>query len=138
MNCVNLVGRLTRDPITGYTTSGMAVCKFTVAIDRKKRNEDKITDYINVTAFDKLAENCERFIGKGSLVGIQAYLASGHYENKHGETIYTLDVNANRVEFLDKKKEQKTEEQHEEEQHEEEQQELTPEGFTAIDEDIPF
>ena len=133
MNCVNLVGRLTRDPITGYTTSGMAVCKFTVAIDRKKRNEDKITDFINVTAFDKLAENCERFIGKGSLVGIQGYLASGHYENKHNETIYTLEVNANRVEFLDKKKEQKTEEQ-----HEEEQQEFAPEGFTAINEDIPF
>lgn len=129
MNCVNLVGRLTRNPITGYTTSGMAVCKFTVAIDRKKRNEDKITDYINVTAFDKLAENCERFIGKGSLVGIQGYLASGHYENKHNETIYTLEVNANRVEFLDKKKEA--------EPIKEEQQE-EPEGFTAIDEDIPF
>lgn len=134
MNCVNLIGRLARDPITRYTTSGMAVCKFTVATDRtKKKNEDKITDFINVTAFDKLAENCERFIGKGSLVGVQGYLASGHYENKHGETIYTLDVNANRVEFLDKKKEQKTEEQ-----HEEEQQEFAPEGFTAIDEDIPF
>ena len=132
MNCVNLVGRLVRNPMTGYTTKGMAVCKFTVAIDRKKRNEDKITDYINVTAFDKQAENCERYIGKGSLVGVQGYLASGHYENKHGETIYTLEVNANRVEFLDKKKEQKTEEQHEEEQQEE------PKGFTAIDEDIPF
>ena len=134
MNCVNLIGRLARDPITRYTTSGKAVCKFTVATDRiKKKDEDKITDFINVTAFDKLAENCERFIGKGSLVGVQGYLASGHYENKHGETIYTLDVNANRVEFLDKKKEQKTEEQ-----HEEEQQEFAPEGFTAIDEDIPF
>lgn len=133
MNCVNLIGRLVRDPITRYTTSGMAVCKFTVAIDRKKRNEDKITDYINVTAFDKQAENCERFIGKGSSVGVQGYLASGSYENKHGETIYTLDVNANRVEFLDKKKEQKTEEQ-----HEEEQQEFQPNGFTAINEDIPF
>lgn len=133
MNCVNLVGRLARNPMTGYTTKGMAVCKFTVAIDRKKKNEDKITDYINVTAFDKLAENCERFIGKGSLVGIQGYLASGNYENKHNETIYTLEVNANRVEFLDKKKEQKTEEQ-----HEEEQQAFVPEGFTAINEDIPF
>lgn len=134
MNSVVLVGRLTRDPITRYTTSGMAVCKFTVATDRtKKKDEDKITDFINVTVFDKQAENCERYIGKGSLVGIQGYLASGHYENKHGETIYTLDVNANRVEFLDKKKEQKTEEQ-----HEEEQQEFQPEGFTEIDEDIPF
>lgn len=129
MNCVNLVGRLVRNPMTGYTTKGMAVCKFTVAIDRKKRNEDKITDYINVTAFDKQAENCERYIGKGSLVGVQGYLASGNYENKHGETIYTLEVNANRVEFLDKKKEA--------EPIKEEQQE-EPEGFTAIDEDIPF
>lgn len=130
MNCVELIGRLAREPITRYTTSGMAVCKFTVAIDRsKKKDEDKITDFINVTVFDKLAENCERFIGKGSLVGVQGYLASGHYENKHGETIYTLDVNANRVEFLDKKKEA--------EPIKEEQQE-EPEGFTAIDEDIPF
>lgn len=134
MNCVNLIGRLARDPITRYTTSGMAVCKFTVATDRtKKKDEDKITDFINVTVFDKQAENCERYISKGSLVGVQGYLASGHYENKHGETIYTLDVNANRVEFLDKKKEQKAEEQ-----HEEEQQEFQPNGFTVINEDIPF
>lgn len=134
MNCVELVGRLARDPITRYTTSGMAVCKFTVAISRSKgKDGEKITDFINVTVFDKQAENCERYIGKGSLVGVQGYLASGHYENKHNETIYTLEVNANRIEFLDKKKEEKPiEEQHEE------QQEFVPQGFTAIDEDIPF
>ncbi len=119
MNSVNLIGRLARDPQTRYTASGMAVCKFTLAVNRRKKDE---ADFINITAFDKIAENCDRFIGKGSLVGVHGSLVSGSYKNKHDETIYTLEVNANSVEFLDKKKEK---------------EEPQPE-FTQIDGDIPF
>ena len=73
MNSVVLIGRLTRDPETRYTSgSQMAVCTFTIAIDRVTRQgEEKKTDFPRITVFGKQAENCERFLKKGRLVGVQ-------------------------------------------------------------------
>lgn len=108
MNSVVLIGRLTKDPETKYTSgSQMAVCTFTLAIDRVIRaGEEKKTDFPRVTVFGKQAENCERFIDKGSMVGIQGRLQTGSYTNKDGATVYTTDVVADRVEFLDSKKQE--------------------------------
>lgn len=129
MNNVTLIGRLTRDPEIRYTAgTQMAVATFTVAIDRPVRaGADKQTDFPRVTVFGKSAENCERFLAKGRLVGIQGSLQTGSYKNKSGETVYTTDVIANRVEFLkwgEKKPTQQTD--------------YAPEEFREIDEDIPF
>ena len=102
MNNVILIGRLTKDPETRYTTGQMAVCTFTVAIDRpKKQGEDKKTDFPRITVFGKSAENCDRFLNKGLLVGIQGRLQTGSYQDKNGNTVYTTDVIAERVEFLE-------------------------------------
>ena len=100
MNVVTLIGRLTRDPELFYTSGQMAVCKFSIAIDRKKDNK---TDYPNITVFGKPAENCKTYLKKGRLVGIEGSLSTGSYE-KDGQTIYTTDVIADRVEFLDREK----------------------------------
>ena len=69
MNSVVLIGRLTRDPDVRYTAgTQMAVCTFTVAIDRPVRaGGEKQTDFPRVTVFGKQAENCERFLAKGRL-----------------------------------------------------------------------
>lgn len=103
MNSVVLIGRLTRDPEIRYTASTqMAVASFTVAIDRPVRaGGEKQTDFPRVTVFGKQAENCERYLAKGRLVGIQGRLQTGSYQNKDGVTVYTTDVVADRVEFLE-------------------------------------
>ena len=103
MNSVVLIGRLTRDPEVRYTAgTQMAVCTFTVAIDRPmKAGSEKQTDFPRVTCFGKQAENCERFLAKGRLVGVQGRIQTGSYTNKDGATVYTTDVVSDRVEFLE-------------------------------------
>lgn len=131
MNQVVLIGRLTKDPELRYTSeSQTAVATFTVAIDRPVGpGKEKQTDFPRVTVFGKQAENCERYLSKGRLVGIQGRIQTGSYKNKNGDTVYTTDVVADRVEFLEKadKKEQST------------KPASAQEGFQAIeDEFIPF
>ena len=102
MNSVVLIGRLTRDPEVRYTAETQtAVCTFTVAVDRPARSgEEKKADFPRITVFGKQAENCERFLKKGRLVGIQGRIRTGKYD-KNGQTVYTTDVYADRVEFLE-------------------------------------
>ena len=103
MNCVVLIGRLTKDPEMRYLPdSQMAVAKFSVAIDRfQGAGKEKKTDFPNITVFGKQAENCEKYLKKGRLVGVQGRLQTGSYKNKEGVTVYTTDVVADRVEFLE-------------------------------------
>ncbi|MBR0598343.1 single-stranded DNA-binding protein [Sinanaerobacter chloroacetimidivorans] len=101
MNHVVLIGRLTKDPELRYIPESQnAVATFTVAVDRPF-SKDKQADFIRVTVFGKPAENCERFLAKGKLVGVQGRIQTGSYKNKDGATVYTTDVIAERVEFLE-------------------------------------
>ena len=109
MNAVQLVGRLTRDPEIKYTEGQMAVARFTVAIDRPPRDGKKEADFPNVVVFGKQAENCGKYTAKGKLIGIEGRIQTGSYTNKNGDKVYTTDVVANRVEFIewaDKQKEE--------------------------------
>ena len=101
MNSVVLIGRLTRDPETRYTSgSQMAVCTFTIAIDRVTRQgEEKKTDFPRITVFGKQAENCDRYLAKGRKAAVAGRIQTGSYE-KDGRTVYTTEVIANNVEFL--------------------------------------
>lgn len=102
MNTVNLIGRLTRDIEVRYTESGTAVASFAIAIDRPPRQDgNKETDFPRVIVFGKTAENCGKFLSKGLLVGVEGRIKTGSYTNRDGQTIYTTDVVANRVEFLE-------------------------------------
>lgn len=104
MNCVLLIGRLTRDPDVKLTseTQKTSVANFTLAVDRPKgKDKEKLTDFPRITVFGKQAENCEKYLAKGRLVGIQGRIQTGSYKNKDGVTIYTTDVIANNVEFLE-------------------------------------
>jgi len=100
----------------------MSIAKFSIAIDRGK---DKGTDFPNIVCFNKTAELVARYISKGRLVGIQGRIQTGKYE-KEGRTIYTTDVIADRVEFLDRA--EKSEEKHD----------TSVDGFSALDDEIPF
>ena len=103
MNSVILIGRLTRDPELRYTSAGqMAVAKFSIAVDRPARaGKEREADFPRITVFGKQAENCERYLAKGRMVGIQGRLQTGSYQDKDGKTVYTTDVIADRVEFLE-------------------------------------
>ncbi len=140
MNSVVLIGRLTRDPEVRYTAgTQMAVCTFTVAIDRPVRaGGEKQTDFPRVTVFGKQAENCERFLAKGRLVGVQGRIQTGSYTNKDGATVYTTDVVADRVEFLEWGDRPSGQGSSSGRSQSQPVPDAIPEGFSEIDEDIPF
>lgn len=110
-NTVILLGRLVRDPELRYIQgSGQAVCRFTLAVDKNLSREKKqeaesqnkpTADFINCQAWGKLAENISKFTGKGKRILIQGRIQTGSYQDKDGKTIYTTDVVANNVEFID-------------------------------------
>jgi single-strand DNA-binding protein len=109
MNSVNLIGRLVRDPEIRFLSSGTAVANFTLAIDKQVSKEKKqemeskgeaTADFINIVVWGKMGENSANYLAKGRLVGVTGRLQSGKYE-KDGRTVYTTDVIANQVEFLE-------------------------------------
>lgn len=103
LNRVILVGRLTRDPDLRYTTNGgVAVTRFTVAVNRKFTNQqgEREADFINIVAWRALAENCGNYLKKGSLVAIEGRIQTRSYENQEGRTVYVTEVVADDVRFL--------------------------------------
>ena len=104
MNSVALIGRLTKDPEVRYISENQtAVATFSIAINRgkDKNGQDRGADFPRVTVFGRQAENCERYLSKGRLVGIQGRIQTGSYKDRDGKTVYTTDVIADRVEFLE-------------------------------------
>lgn len=114
MNSVVLIGRLTRDPELRFIpTTGMAVTNFTLAVDKdlfgdKKQeaiNQGKPTaDFIYITTFGKIAENCANYLNKGSKCCVQGRVTTNNYVDKDGAKQYKTGVTGERVEFLDPKK----------------------------------
>lgn len=105
MNTVNLIGRLTKDPELRYTPSGIAICKFTLAVNRDftNQNGEREADFINCTAFKKTAENLSNYQKKGNQVGVVGRIQTGSYEGQDGKRVFTTDVMVDRVEFLGSK-----------------------------------
>lgn len=102
MNSVALIGRLTRDPEVRYTGDQMAIATFSIAIDRPPRRDGtRETDFPRITVFGRQAENCEKYLKKGRMVGVTGRIQTGSYTNKNGDKVYTTDIVADRVEFLE-------------------------------------
>ena len=100
MNNVNLIGRLTADPVVRYS-GDHPIATFTLAIDRPpKPDGTKDTDFPRITAYGKQAEFCRKYLQKGNRAAVVGRIKTGSY-NKDGQTIYTTDVIANRVEVID-------------------------------------
>ncbi len=101
INSVILLGRLTKDPEVRYTNSNMAVARFNLAIDRPAKDGEKKADFPDIVVFGKQAENSERYLHKGQRAAVEGRLQTGSYEWQDGSRVYTTDVVANRVEFID-------------------------------------
>ena len=103
MNKVILCGRLTADPELRQSQAGTAVCRFTVAVNRKFKNDkgEYEADFINCTAFKQTAEFVSRYFTKGKMIIVEGNLRTGSYQDKkHSDvTHYTTDVFAENVEF---------------------------------------
>ena len=106
MNEVILIGRTTKDIELQRSTSGTAIARFTVAVNRKAEG----ADFIGCVAFGKTAENMEKYVKKGSKIAVRGHIQTGSYTNNEGKKVYTTDVIADNVEFIDTHKEEKTEE----------------------------
>ena len=99
-----LIGRLVRDPEMRMTTSGIAVTRFTVAVDRTfKRNEEgqNTADFLRVVTWRRLAEICGQYLKKGKLVAIEGRLQIDSYE-KDGQKRDSAEVVADNVQMLDR------------------------------------
>lgn len=109
MNSVNLMGRLTADPVVRYTTGAtqMAVARYSLAIDRRRKSsneEQRDVDYINIVAFGKAGEFAEKYFHKGMRVAVHGRIQTGSYVNKNsGQKVYTFDVIVDDQEFADGK-----------------------------------
>jgi single-strand DNA-binding protein len=108
LNRVVLVGRLTRDPELRYTANGAAVAKFTLAVDRNYTNQqgEREADFIFISVWRGLAENCAKYTRKGSLVALEGRLQVSSYDNQEGRKVWTTEVVADSVRFLDSRNSQ--------------------------------
>ena len=102
MNKVILIGNLTRDPELSETPSGVAVCKFSLAVSRDYTNAEgnRDTDFFNITVWRGRAENCGKYLKKGNKVAIVGSLQTRSYEDKDGIKRNVTDIIASEVEFL--------------------------------------
>jgi single-strand DNA-binding protein len=103
-NKVFLIGRLVRDPEMRMTPSGVAVTRFTVAVDKTfKKSEDgqSSADFIRVVAWRRLAEICGQYLKKGKLVAVEGRLQVDSYD-KDGQKRYSTEVVADNVQMLDR------------------------------------
>lgn len=102
MNRVFLIGNLTKDPELRSTQSGVSVCNFTIAVNRrfKNANGQQETDYLNIIAWRQLAELCSKYLAKGRKVAVTGSIQTRTYEAKDGSKRTAWDIVADEVEFL--------------------------------------
>jgi single-strand DNA-binding protein len=109
MNVFHGIGNLGKDPEIRYTQSGMAVCNFSIAIS-EKFGEKETTEWLDIVVWQKVAENCVKFLKKGDKVAVSGRLQTREWQDKQDIKRYKTEIVANSVEFLvTKNKTNKTE-----------------------------
>jgi single-strand DNA-binding protein len=142
INNVVLIGRCSKDiDLKFIPSTGLAVAKFSLAVDRGLYGEKKqeaeakglpTADFINITVFGKTAESCANYLSKGNKCAVQGRISTGSYTTQTGEKRYTTEVIADKVEFLESKADRQAKPQ--------ESFDDFPDAFEPVDnmEDIPF
>ena len=106
MNSVSLIGRLTADPELRHTQSGLAMTRFSIAVDRRfaKQGEEKQADFINIVAWRQTAEFICKYFTKGQRIAINGSIQTGSYTAQDGTKRYTFDVVVDNAEFCESKR----------------------------------
>ena len=107
MNKLTIIGNLTRDPELRTTSTGINVCSFTVAVNRRRsaNSNQPEADFFRVSAWRQLGENCQRYLAKGRKVAVVGPVSVSSYTANDGSTRFTLEVTADDVEFLSSRNE---------------------------------
>lgn len=102
MNKVILVGNLTKDPELTTTNNGISLCRFTLAVQRRFTSGDgeREADFINIVVWRGQADNCYKYLKKGSKAGVVGTLQTRAYDGNDGTRKYATEVVAEEVEFL--------------------------------------
>lgn len=102
MNKTTIIGNLTKDPESRTTQDGKNVCNFTVAVNRRQKdqNGNTIADFFRVSAWSKLGENCQKYLAKGRKVGVVGAVSTHPYTDNQGNARANLELFAEEVEFL--------------------------------------
>ena len=104
LNKVLLIGNLTKDPELRYTPNGTAVANLRIAVNRKFKDRTgelkEDTCFVTVTAWDKQAEICKQYLKKGSPIFVEGILQSRSWDTPDGQKRSTIDVRAERIQFL--------------------------------------
>ena len=107
LNKVQIIGRIGADPELRYTQGGQPVCSLRIATDEsytdKNGNRVESTEWHRVIAFQRTAERCNQYLGKGSLVYVEGKLTTRKWTDQKGQERYTTEIRADRVQFLDRK-----------------------------------
>ena len=133
LNRVTLIGRVGADPETRYTQGGQAVCRFRLATsssytDRSGQRVEQ-TEWHSIVTFGKTADVCGQYLHKGSLAYVEGSLTTRKWQDKNGQERFTTEIKADRVQFLEKTKN---------EPERGAEREKTYDDGGAGDEDIPF
>lgn len=115
MNKVFLTGNLTKDPELTTTANGISICRFSVAVQRRfaKENGEKEVDFLNIVAWRGIADNCNKYLKKGSKVGIVGSIQTRSYEGNDGVKRFVTEIIAEEIEFLTVKNNTNSEEKKE-------------------------
>ena len=101
MNKLTIIGNLTKDPELRTTSSGINVCSFTVAVNRRRKVEGQPeADFFRVAAWRQLGENCQRYLAKGRKVAVTGPISVSTYQASDGSTRAQMEITADDVEFL--------------------------------------
>lgn len=107
MNRLTIIGNLTKDPVMRTTQSGHNVCSFTVAVNRRQKDQNgqSIADFFQVSAWNQMAQTCQQYLAKGRKVAVVGQVGVHTYQGNDGKTYAQMDVIANDVEFLSSRSE---------------------------------
>ena len=139
MNRAVIIGNLTRDPELRTTReTGLSVCSFTVAVSRRMANQsgERQADFIPVVAWRGTAENCAKYLQKGSQVAVAGAIQTRNYEDDMGARRYVTEIIADEVKFIGRIREAKGSKANNDWQSEAEY--LEAQGRQEVDDDFPF
>ena len=143
MNKVFLIGNLVRDPELRTTQSGLSVCTFTIAVNRRRASNAQAgqpeADFFRVTAWRQLGENCHKWLIKGHRVSVVGAVSVSTYQTQNGQTRAQLEVTADDVEFLTPANKAPKEAPQAQQQAQRQAPAIPGGGFVQVDEEeLPF